>query len=262
MDNRISCKTLAVLIVCGLLLLSVPCLSEQRTRGESKSQLPEPKVLSSVEVKNIKPIGLVMQEGQLVVVDSITAAIKKFDAKSGKLTATVKLAVKSPAGLAADGKVMWIADNTGKKVIQVNPESGAVLKSFEVPIDGDKEHTTIGAIACKGNFLWVALSAGWSSKILKMDAATGKLIMWVFAECLPRGLATDGKTLYILAYNNGVFRGSVNMMTVSDDAKKMSLSNKLLCKTPGKEPSGITMDGKNLWILDKESKSIQKIELP
>jgi hypothetical protein len=262
MDKRISCAASAVLIVYGLVMLDALCLSQQKTRVESKSQLPEAAIMSSLKVKSIKPVGVVILEGQLVAIDSITASIKKIDVKSGKLTSSVKLAVKSPVGLATDGKAFWVADNTVKKILQVDPKSGAVLKSLEVPIDGDREHTTISAIASDGNVLWVALSAGWSSKILKLDATSGKLIMWVFAECLPRGLATDGKTLYILAYNKGVFPGNVNRMIISDDVKVMSHSNTLLCKTPGKEPSGMVLDGKALWISDKASKSIQKITLP
>ncbi len=261
-NSRISRKMMATLIVYSLVLLSWSCLSERKTKVESKSQLPEAKVLSTLKVAKINPVGVVMLEGQLVVVDSASATISKYDTKNEEPKETVQLAVKSPRGLATDGKSMWIADNTAKKVLQIDPKTGAVLKSFEVPIDADKEHTSIEAIACDGNYLWVALSAGWSSKILKMDAENGQLILSVFAECWPRGLATDGKTLYIVAYNSGVYPGSVNKMTISEDAKQMNLSNKFICRTPGKEPTGIALDGKELWISDKESKSVQKIILP
>ena len=255
-------KIMVALVVYSLVLLSWSCMPEHKTRIESKSQLPDPKVLSTLKVKGINPVGVVMLEGKLVVVDSASAKISKYDAKNKTLIETIQLAVSSPRGLATDGKTMWVADNAAKKVLQIEPKTGEVLKSFEVPIDADKEHTSIEAIACDGNYLWVALGAGWSSKILKMDADTGELILSVFAECWPRGLAIDGNSLYILAYNNGVYQGSVNRMIISEDAKEMSLSNKLLCRTPGYEPSGIAVDGKDLWISDKESKSIQKISLP
>jgi DNA-binding beta-propeller fold protein YncE len=261
-NNLISRKMMAILIVYSLSLLSWSCKPGQGTKVESKSQLPEAKVLSTLKVTKINPVGIVMFEGLLVVVDSAGSTINKYDIKKAKLKEAVQLAVKSPRGLATNGRTLWIADNTSKKVHQIDPGTGAILKSFEVPIDADKEHTFIEAIACDDSFLWVALSAGWSSKILKIDAETGQLIISVFAECLPRGLAIDGKTLYILAYNKGVFKGNVNKMTISDNVKEISLSNTLICQTPGYEPSGIAIDGNDLWISDKRSKSIQKISLP
>jgi hypothetical protein len=260
-NNCLSHKIMAILIVYGLVLLSWSCIPEQKAKVESKSQLPESKVLTTLKVKKINPVGVVMLNKQLLVVDSTNATLSGYDAKN-KLVGTVKLAVKSPRGLATDGTNIWVADNSTKKILQIEPKTGVVLKSFEVPIEGDREHTTIEAIACDGNYLWIALGAGWSSKILKMDAETGKLIMSLFAECMPRGLATDGKTLYILAYNTGVYQGSVNKMIISEDANQMNLSNTFLCKTPGKEPTGIALDGQELWISDKESKSVQKITLP
>jgi len=259
---RFKPNLLAILFVCSQIVINWSCTPEKKTRADVPQPLPEANIIASMNLKNIGSTGLASFENQLLVLDSTEAVIKKFDAKNDEPIGIIKLSIKSPKGLTSDGKVIWIADNATKKIIQIDPKTGEMIKSFDVPIDADPEHTSIEAIAVDGSFLWVALSAGWSSKILKLDATNGKLILSVFADCLPKGLATNGKELFILAYNKGVFQGNVKKMSISDDAKKMNLSSAFICKTPGKEPSGITLEGNELWISDNGLRTVQKIKLP
>jgi glutamine cyclotransferase len=253
---------LAILIIFSQIVTNWSCTPEKKNRADVPRPLPEATIIASMNLKNISSTGLASFENQLFVLDSTEAVIKKFDPNNDEPKGLIKLSIKSPKGLTSDGKAIWIADNATKKILQIDPKTGDVIKSFDVPIDADPEHTSIEAIAANGSNIWVALSAGWSSKILKLNSTDGKLISWVFADCLPKGLATDGKELYILAYNKGVLPGSVKKMIISDDMKKMNLSSVFICKTPGKEPSAITMVGKELWISDNVLRTVQKIKLP
>lgn len=241
--------------------IGISCKTDQEAKRVSKIQLPEVKVLETLKTDQIKPIGVAKLDNKLYFIDEDAAGLRRIDLDTKSISDVITIEAKQPKGITSDGKLIWIVDNQIKKVLEIDPATFKVIKSFDVVIAKDKDNVSLEAVTYYKNALWVATSAGWDSKIIKMSAETGEMIFWIFAECDPRGLATDGKYLYILGYNKGGLPGRISKMILSDETKEMRLSNKLISKTRGTEPSGITYDGNDLWITDKELKTIEKIEL-
>lgn len=228
---------------------------------EKKPRLPQSRVISTIKVPETYPQGLVLVKDHLWIIDSKSRALLKIDEKRKKVVDSLKTTITAPRGLAWDGKNFWCADNKTKMVHQIDPLSGKIIRSVKVPIYGKQESAVLEAVAWDGKNLWIAFGAGWSSRICKMDVNTGEIVQSMFANCYPRGLATDGKNLWVVSYNQGKYPGVVSRRTIMDDSKKMNLSRAFLCRVPGKEPTGITFDGKYLWVADKDMKSLQRIEL-
>ncbi|MCF8360142.1 MAG: hypothetical protein K9H26_15415 [Prolixibacteraceae bacterium] len=249
-------------LMCTLFLWGESCNTGKKNQQKVNATIPEAEVLSSIDLKDVASMGLVAIDRQLLVLDTKVAVIKKMDPVQGNITQRIDLKIKAPVGLTAIGKTVWTTDNENKTVVQIDTKNGEIIKSFEVPIDGDVEHTNIQDIAASGKFIWIALEAGWSSKILKMNSTDGEVIMEFFADCFPKGLAVHKRNLYILAYNKGVYNGTIKKMSISGDPVKMRKSACFISNTPGKEPSGIAFIGKELWISDNQLNQIHKIKLP
>lgn len=261
-NNRSTLEILTCLITLVLIFLLGSCVTVTEPRVEKRPELPESKVISTINIPETYPRGVVFVEDYLWVIDSKERALLKIDVETEKVVDSLGTTVTAPRGLAWDGNYLWFTDDKAKMVHQIDPTSGEIIRSLEVPIYGKKESAVLEAVSWDGKYLWVAYSAGWSSRIHGMDVNTGEVVQSMFANCLPRGLATNGEYLWVVSYNQGKYPGAVSQRTIMDDPDKMNLTRVFLFRTEGKEPTGITFDGTHLWVADKELKSLQKIELP
>ena len=207
-------------------------------------------------------MGLVMAQKALWAVDTKARALKKIDIETKRVVSTVPLRIGEPRGITWDGKMFWVVDNREKVVHQIEPEKGTIIHTVAVPIDFDRKKAVLEGAAFDGKHLWVAYFAGWSSKILRMDAETGEVLQSMFAKGHPRALTTDGRRLWMVSYNQGRYTGVISERTIMDDAERMNLSVKFVGRTPGKEPVGMAYDGQYLWITDREMKAVHKVGLP
>lgn len=262
LNNRSKPKILTYFMAFGLISLLLLCSTVKKSWLEKGPQLPKSKVVSTIEIPEAYPQGVVLVEDHLWVINSKERALLRINVKTKRVTESLPIEVRSPKGLAWDGKYFWCADNKTKMVYQINSSNGETVRSLEVPIYGKKESVVLEALAWDGKYLWVAYGAGWSSRIHKMDVDTGEVIQSMYANCYPRGLATDGKYLWVVSYNQGKYPGVVSRRTIMDDPDKMNLSRVFLCRTPGKEPTGITFDVEYLWVADKDMQLLQRIVLP
>jgi glutamine cyclotransferase len=260
--NHTTLKSLAICGGLGLILL----LSSSATAPKKELQkIPETKamqIVTSIPMPDVSPRGMVAVQNAIWTIDTKTKTLKKFDIEKNRIVSSVRLDMGEPRGLAWDGKTFWIVDNRTKTVRQFDPETQTVLRSLEVPMDINAEKAVLEAAAWDGKDLWVAYFAGWSSRILRMNVETGEVIQSMFAEGHPVALASDGKRLWMISYNEGKYTGAITQRTIMDDPVKMNLSQKIIGRTPGKEPVGIGFDGTHLWIIDRQMKTIHKVALP
>lgn len=262
-NNRSILKFLICFVALGLLFLLPSYAIEDKSQAEKgTTQLPKSKVVSTIEIPEFYIQGIVMVKDHLWGIDSKRRALLKIDIQTKKIVDSLTTEVRSPRGLAWDGKYFWSADNETKMIHQIDSITGKIIRSLDVPIYGKKESAILEAVTWDGKYLWVAYSAGWSSRIHRMDIETGEIVLSMFADCYPKGLATDGKYLWVMRYNLGKYPGVIDQRTIMDDPGKMTLSRKFLVRTLGKEPTSVTFDGKYLWVADRERKSLQRIELP
>lgn len=255
-------RALGKALLIAMILLAGSCGLKSKTEMVTEPKPKELKIIESIRIPDVMPHGLVMAQQALWAVDTKERALKKIDLETKGIVLAVSLQIGEPRGIAWDGKTFWIVDNREKAVHQVGPDTGAILRTVAVPIDYDREKAVLEAAAFDGKHLWVAYFAGWSSRILRMDAETGEVLQSMFAKGHPRALATDGRRLWMVSYNQGRYTGVISERTIMDDADQMNLSMRFVGRTPGKEPVGLAYDGRYLWITDREMKAVDKVGLP
>lgn len=225
------------------------------------------KPLRELEVVDSMPVratlqGLTVAAGQLWTIDQRKAALTKIGTAEKKTLATVVIQVAKPRALAWDGKVLWCAGSDITKVHQVDPTNGKVIRTIEVAKPATASPISVEAMVWDGKYLWLAYAAGWSSRLVRVDVANGRVVQSLFAEGLPRGLATDGKSLWMATYNGGKTPSFLARWTILEDATKMSLTHSFIARLPGRDATGLAWDNGVFWYADRETKAIQKVQLP
>lgn len=239
----------------GLLLLALAGLCAAQT------PLRDAKVMESVPVD--KAIhGLAVSEGNMWSFDAVSGALLSF--RSGQRTAMKKLAVRvaKPKAVAWDGKTFWCAGAEPNRVYQVDAASGAVLKTLEIETPKTVSPVSLDSLAWDGKALWVGHSAGWSSRISRVDVASGRVTLSFFSEGVPRALAADGNHVWMASYNGGELPSLLSQWTIGADAKQISRTRRFLARLPGKDPVGLARDGQTFWYADRTLKSFQRVQLP
>ncbi|MGA2325013.1 MAG: PQQ-binding-like beta-propeller repeat protein [Bryobacteraceae bacterium] len=225
------------------------------------------KVLSEAKVADSVPApaaiqGLSMADGVLWSIDAQKGVLTRIRVADKKVVGTLAIRVAKPRALAWDGKTLWCAGDDITKVQQVDPAEGKVLRTIEVAKPRTTSPISVEALAWDGKYLWVAYAAGWSSQLVRVDVASGRIVQSMFADGLPRGLASDGKSLWMATYNGGKAPSLLARWTILPDATKMSLTRTFVARLPGKDPVGLAWDSGAFWYADRELKVIQKVQLP
>ena len=188
--------------------------------------------------------------------------------------------IKIPGDLTWDGKYLWITDlHEWTNIHQIDPRTGLISRSFKAPSKGY-------GLASDGTYLYFG---GYPKTLYKIDPQTEKVIYAVHdLDFSIYGLVWDGKRLWAsdcnsnLIYNFSHISGSVyeSFETPGDLSIGLSWDNNILYSIDNEtkeiykidpktgkimsfhslgtvsEITGITYDGRNLWLNDLESHSI------
>ena|SRR5579862_65541 len=95
--------------------------------------------------------------------------IQKIDAKTGRVVATMPAPSGGGSGMAwAEGK-LWVGQHRARKIHQVDPETGAVLRTIE------SNRFVTGVTWVEGE-LWHATWEGEQSELRRVDPETGDVL--------------------------------------------------------------------------------------
>jgi glutamine cyclotransferase len=95
--------------------------------------------------------------------------IQKIDPKSGRVLSTIPAPDGGGSGLAWAEGTLWMGQHRGRKILQIDPQTGTVLRT----IDSDRFVT--GVTWVDGE-LWHATWEGDESDLRRVDPATGKVL--------------------------------------------------------------------------------------
>ena len=110
------------------------------------------------------------------------STIQKIEHQSGKVVSTVRAPCASMSGMAwADG-YLWIGEYTASKVHQVDPETGALVRSLV------SDRFVTGVTWVQGE-LWHGTMQGDSSELRELDPETGVVRRRI---ALPQGTVVSG----------------------------------------------------------------------
>jgi len=218
-----------------------------------------PKMEFSVPLPAVETYGLAWDGKWLWIVDETAGKVKSIDPLSGAVVRTLDVETKKPKGLAFDGERIWIADEGTMKITAIDPRSGRVVGTIPLKTPRGKGYRSIEGMAWDGKHLWTAVFAGFSSSYNQVDPRNGEIIKSIFADCNPRGIASNGKYLWSICYNGKDLPSKIDMRNIQGKEHEMLRSRKFIADVEGKEPSALAYDGQYLWYTDRLSGRIQRL---
>lgn len=201
------------------------------------------------------PEGLAWDGFHLWVVDSETLLLYQLDPATGEPVRELESKTKRPRGVAWDGSNLWVVDEDTGIILRLDPETGEETGHINAPARSIEGPWSITDLTWDGEFLWVAISAGWCSSLNRTDPESGQVIASFFPQCDPRGIASDGTHLWTIAYNGEELPSKLDQRQVSDDVMEMA-PQQFLFDLQVKDPTGLTYGDGALWVVDRREERI------
>ncbi len=244
------------------------------------------------------PKGIATDGVSLFLADSNNHTIRKIDIATGMVSTLAGTAGKKgghdgigsaarfnrPFGMTTDGKNLYVTDSNNHTVRQIDIDTGAVItlagKVGEVGyVDGKGKRARFfipEGITVYGSNLYVSDTHNHSIRKISLNNHTVSTIAGLSGApgffddigskarfAYPKGITTDGHFLYVADFGNSQVRkiaikgAEVHTLsgTVVNDAKAEEQTEVARFNYP----SGITTDGRNLYVADTVNRSIRKI---
>lgn len=206
--------------------------------------------------ENIYPQSITFDGKSFWVLDPKARQIYAFDSEMKKNLKTFKTTFASPKCIAVGGSRLWIADENERKLFAVNMTNGKTEKSYPIEIPGGNDYKSMEGLAWGGTYLWLAVSAGFSGSFNQIDPESGKVLRSVYAECDPRGIASDGKFLWSICYNGKNMPSKIDKRPITEKESDMLNAREFILDIPLISPAGLLFDGKKFIINELASKKL------
>jgi len=244
------------------------------------------------------PEGITTDGTSLYLADLNNQTIRKIDIASGMVTTIAGMSgnkgsrdgkgaaarFNRPCGITTDGTSLYVTDSNNHTIRQIDIESGTVTtiagRVGEVGyVDGTGKHARFfipEGITTDGDNLYVSDTHNHSVRkiVLKSDVVStfaGQSGSPGFFDdrstkarfSYPKGITTDGRNLYVLDFGNQQLRKiviasrMVSTLAGVQDTEASSEEQGRLAHF--NYPTGITTDGRNLYVADTFNRTIRKI---
>jgi glutamine cyclotransferase len=107
---------------------------------------------------------------------------QKIDPKSGRVLATIPTPVGSNSGLAWAEGTLWVGQYRNRKIHQIDPQTGAVLRTIE-------SNRFVTGVTWVDGELWHGTWEGDASEVRRVDPQSGKVLERLE---MPPGVAVSG----------------------------------------------------------------------
>jgi len=244
-----------------------------------------------------RPTGITLSGSSLFVVDNGNSVIRRVDLAAGSVSTLAGTAAStdgtasaarfySPTGVTTDGTSLFVAEQNNHTIRKVIIATGAVTTVAGYPgLVGNADGTGSGArftypdgITTDGTNLYVTdygantvrqvvIATGAVSTLAGIPETAGSADGVGTAATFsgPRGITTDGTSLYVVdGHNNTIRKIVISTGTVSTVAGTAGVSGSLDgvgAAASFNFPWGITTDGVNLYVADESNCTIRKIAL-
>jgi glutamine cyclotransferase len=95
--------------------------------------------------------------------------IQKIDPKSGRVLSTIPVPSGGVSGLAWAEGSLWVGQHRARKIHQIDPETGAILRSIE-------SNRFVTGVTWVDGELWHATWEGEESEVRRIDPRTGEVL--------------------------------------------------------------------------------------
>ena len=244
------------------------------------------------------PKGITTDGSSLFLADSNNHTIRKIDIATGIVSTLAGTAGKKggqdgigsvarfnrPFGISTDGRNLYVTDSNNHTIRQIDIDTGAVItlagKVGEVGyVDGKGKRARFfipEGITVYGSNLYVSDTHNHSIRKVSLNNHTVSTLAGLSGApgffddigsnarfAYPKGMTTDGRFLYVADFGNNQIR-----KIAIKGAEVHTLSGTVVSEVNGEAqtdaarfnyPSGITSDGRNLYVADSVNRSIRKI---
>jgi len=256
---------------------------------------------SATRARFDSPKGITTDGVNLYLADMNNHTIRKIDIASGMVTTIAGMAGKKgnsdgkgiaarfnrPYGITTDGTSLYVTDSNNHCIRQIDIESGEVTTLAggvgEVGYaDGAGRQARFfipEGITTDGASLYVSDTHNHSIRKIDLESETVTTIAGLsgapgFADdvgtnarfAYPKGITTDGRNLYVVDFGNHRVRkvviasglvttlagGTANQEDSSAEQAESACFN---------YPTGITTDGRNLYVVDTFNRSVRKLSI-
>jgi glutamine cyclotransferase len=113
--------------------------------------------------------------------------IQKIDSSTGRVLATIPSPGGGDSGMAWAEGSLWVGQYRDRKIHQVDPETGAILRTIEC-------NRFVTGVTWVNGELWHATSEGGESDVRRIDPQTGEVLetLEMPAGAMLSGLESDG----------------------------------------------------------------------
>ncbi|MEI8148612.1 MAG: NHL repeat-containing protein [Actinomycetes bacterium] len=195
---------------------------------------------------------LVALLGAALATVSVASATPAF-AATGNVLDGGSYGFNFPHGVAYDGAHLWITNEGGDSVTEVNASDGSWVRTlsggnygFNLPTD----------IVFDGSHLWIANSAG--NTVTEVNSSDGSWVRTLsggsYAFNYPSGIAFDGTHLWVTNY----YGNSVTEVNASDGTRVRVVYGS---SYKFSAPSGIAFDGSHVWITNSGGNSVTEVNV-
>lgn len=234
---------LAVLLAAAALPAAAP--ADTPAAGTVLQQFPAP---------GADPCGLAFDGEALWVADNTDGTLYRLDPADGSVISSFKAPVGTLCGLAYGMGRLWCAESDSKVVRQLDTEGNHLGSAMACPLPRVQgRQPEAGGLAFHDGHLWTGTVAGWSSTMNQVDPADGKVERSLFTKGYPVALALNDSHIWNATHNDGRRLGLVYCY---------GLDNGLFVSqfdTPGYWPVGLAWDGRDLWLADRETRTIYRV---
>ena len=225
--------------------------------GKIFSRMPNEKPF--IPLPGLSAAGMAWDGQAFWTVDARSRQLLKLDPVSGAVLGTLGIEQEEPSAVAFGAETLWVADVKKMQIQALDPESGRVRNTIPLKIPEDKGFQSLEGMAWDGKFLWTTFFAGFSSSINRIDPNSGEILQSVFADCHPRGIASDGTYLYLTCYNGDRLPAKIDRRKIADTEVDMLKSRSFVSDLDIKDPGGMAFDGQFLWVTDRLTRKAQRI---
>lgn len=163
----------------------------------------------------------------------------KIDPETCEIVASFEnLGIAQDRGIAFDGKSLWVNDFSALKVFEIDPETGKILSSFQIPEMGSGS----SGIAWDGQYLYLVdwLKRGQpGAPLYKVDREGNLIDIIELEEAGGASITFDGQYFWISPSGRGIRKFD----------KQGKLVGEIYAAAFGGE--AIAHDGKYLWVLHR-----------
>jgi hypothetical protein len=163
----------------------------------------------------------------------------------------------APSGLSFGGGHLWVSNQAGNSLTEIDPSTGGWLGTFKADLDDPTAITTVGPD------LFVANATGSLSEVRASDAHVIRTISGSqFGFVDPTALAVSGDTLLVL--NAG--RPSATPPVAGSISEIDAHTGQLLRKVSGPsfafdDPAALAVSGPHAYIADRGNDSVTEIDI-